>query len=95
MNLDEYMCPNCVTPWKCNGPHILDESMSRRQQDEQVEYQYAIYNDIWALVQRDGIGAVMYDLEHLYPKLYEQITSECVRRYTLKTRGALLTKNAT
>lgn len=20
---DEYMCPNCVTPWKCNGPHIL------------------------------------------------------------------------
>jgi hypothetical protein len=18
---DEYMCPNCVTPWKCNGPH--------------------------------------------------------------------------
>lgn len=22
---DEYMCPFCVTPWKCNGPHI-DES---------------------------------------------------------------------
>lgn len=19
---DEQMCPNCVTPWKCNGPHI-------------------------------------------------------------------------
>lgn len=19
---DEYLCPNCVTPWKCNGPHI-------------------------------------------------------------------------
>lgn len=19
----EYMCPNCVTPWKCNGPHLL------------------------------------------------------------------------
>ena len=18
----EYLCPNCVTPWKCNGPHI-------------------------------------------------------------------------
>jgi hypothetical protein len=18
---DEWMCPNCVTPWKCNGPH--------------------------------------------------------------------------
>ena len=19
---DDYMCPNCNTPWKCNGPHI-------------------------------------------------------------------------
>ncbi len=22
----EYMCPNCVTPWKCNGPHIPDQT---------------------------------------------------------------------
>lgn len=22
-NETEGMCPNCVTPWKCNGPHIL------------------------------------------------------------------------
>ncbi len=22
VDVDEYMCPNCVTPWKCNGPHI-------------------------------------------------------------------------
>jgi len=21
----EYMCPNCVTPWKCNGPHIEEK----------------------------------------------------------------------
>lgn len=21
---DDYLCPNCVTPWKCNGPHIPD-----------------------------------------------------------------------
>ena len=19
---DDSMCPNCVTPWKCNGPHV-------------------------------------------------------------------------
>lgn len=19
----DYMCPNCVTPWKCNGPHVV------------------------------------------------------------------------
>jgi hypothetical protein len=22
----DYMCPNCVTPWKCNGPHIPEET---------------------------------------------------------------------
>ena len=21
----EYMCPNCLTPWKCNGPHIEEK----------------------------------------------------------------------
>lgn len=20
------MCPNCVTPWKCNGPHLSDRT---------------------------------------------------------------------
>ena len=25
------MCPNCVTPWKCNGPHLTAESMSKWQ----------------------------------------------------------------
>jgi len=23
--LNEYMCPNCLTPWPCNGPHISEE----------------------------------------------------------------------
>jgi len=22
--MDDDMCPNCLTPWKCNGPHIVD-----------------------------------------------------------------------
>ena len=26
----EYLCPNCVTPWKCNGPHIPEPA----QRDE-------------------------------------------------------------
>lgn len=21
-NEEEYLCPNCITPWKCNGPHL-------------------------------------------------------------------------
>ena len=20
------MCPNCCTPWKCNGPHIMEQT---------------------------------------------------------------------
>lgn len=23
IGMDGDMCPNCVTPWKCNGPHEL------------------------------------------------------------------------
>ena len=27
IGLDENnMCPNCVTPWKCNGPHLNEET---------------------------------------------------------------------
>ena len=26
MSEENPMCPNCVTPWKCNGPHELDPS---------------------------------------------------------------------
>lgn len=22
------MCPNCVTPWKCNGPHLSEQTVS-------------------------------------------------------------------
>jgi|GEM_PF-2088047 len=26
----EYLCPNCVSPWKCNGPHIQEENDERK-----------------------------------------------------------------
>ena len=22
------MCPNCITPWKCNGPHLSDQTIA-------------------------------------------------------------------
>jgi hypothetical protein len=35
---DDYMCPNCVTPWKCNGPHIPDVQYHELPwHDEQLE----------------------------------------------------------
>lgn len=27
MSDDDYMCPFCVTPWKCNGPHIPEDDL--------------------------------------------------------------------
>lgn len=35
---DDGMCPNCVTPWKCNGPHIAPGSAAALAQraDEPV-----------------------------------------------------------
>lgn len=30
-NGDE-MCPNCVTPWKCNGPHLDDQTPRARRE---------------------------------------------------------------
>lgn len=26
----EYLCPNCVSPWKCNGPHIEEDDNERK-----------------------------------------------------------------
>ena len=35
---DEYMCPFCVTPWKCNGPHIEPEDMTEFKAALEQEY---------------------------------------------------------
>lgn len=29
----DYMCPNCVTPWKCNGPHIAAPVADERKEN--------------------------------------------------------------
>jgi hypothetical protein len=36
--IDDDMCPNCVTPWKCNGPHIAPGSAAAlaQRKDEPV-----------------------------------------------------------
>lgn len=45
----QYMnCPNCVTPWKCNGPHL--ESVSKIHY--KCEYGYFIkkYSKTWVFL---------------------------------------------
>src|SRR6056297_1143821 len=29
--MEDYMCPFCVTPWKCNGPHIEPQDLPNFQ----------------------------------------------------------------
>ena len=29
------MCPNCVTPWKCNGPHLPEQTVAAKRAEPQ------------------------------------------------------------
>jgi len=35
---DDYMCPFCVKPWKCNGPHIEPEDMAEFEAYRRSQY---------------------------------------------------------
>lgn len=37
-DLEDEMCPNCVTPWKCNGPHLIGEEMLRVTMRNEIEF---------------------------------------------------------
>ena len=37
---DEYMCPFCVNPWKCNGPHIEPEDMVEFEAYSRSQYDF-------------------------------------------------------
>ena len=38
--MSEYMCPNCITPWKCNGPHIPETTSDTPRFDKCPECGY-------------------------------------------------------
>lgn len=40
------MCPNCVTPWKCNGPHI---ALPDRIVVDQHGHYWRDYGDYWSM----------------------------------------------
>lgn len=35
----EYMCPFCVTPWKCNGPHIDEQDLANYESASAETYE--------------------------------------------------------
>lgn len=32
-DIADNMCPNCVTPWKCNGPHLSNQTEAYRRNE--------------------------------------------------------------
>ena len=42
------MCPNCVTPWKCNGPHIPEAVSDRPIHEVLAEISAKVPPEEWA-----------------------------------------------
>lgn len=44
MQFDESdgMCPNCVTPWKCNGPHDYKKTPYSIREQKRWKEEYAV-----------------------------------------------------
>lgn len=53
---DEYMCPFCVTPWKCNGPHIEPEDMNEFEAYSRSQYDFGFFDGLDAA--RDAIAKI-------------------------------------
>lgn len=43
-------CPNCITPWKCNGPHLLPLSDSIY---ESIYGYFMFKNSLWKFMPLD------------------------------------------
>ena len=46
--MSDYMCPNCVTPWKCNGPHIPEAVSDRPIHEVLAEISAKVPPEEWA-----------------------------------------------
>lgn len=63
---DDYLCPNCCTPWKCNGPHLVEGA------------EVTLFNKPgtvrWVLPEGKGV-AVVFEDGMMYWARGEEITS--------------------
>ena len=79
----DYMCPFCVTPWKCNGPHI--------DVDDIAEFQRYV-DDKWDEAISQAIEQVYKDCHHTkyegcQPCLHDEIAH---RVGEIETRRGIL-----
>lgn len=50
------MCPNCVTPWKCNGPHVEPERIVNV--DQEARKAASVYDEVHAAVVAEPVGSL-------------------------------------
>ena len=72
MNSEDYMCPNCVTPWKCNVPH-LEETEDKMDETLVNKLVSTIYNseladDLLVLKLEDELDGLVEDVVNLGSK---------------------------
>ena len=70
---EDYMCPNCVTPWKCNGPHLTEESQVTKEDKAVEKIVRKIINngtgdDLVAAVLETSLDSIVEDLVELTQK---------------------------
>lgn len=61
------MCPNCLTPWKCNGPHLSAETPAGRRSG-QVQAVIERQADRRAMAR--AIAAPLHEAKHLAMSKY-------------------------
>lgn len=42
-------CPNCLTPWKCNGPH-LEKSTDNLYSSSEGYYMFSVLDNEWTFI---------------------------------------------
>lgn len=67
MSDDEYMCPFCVTPWKCNGPHITEDELPQFNAAIEEAYQRG----------RKDLADTLRSLHEFEPHPYGDCCYEC------------------
>lgn len=69
-------CPNCITPWKCNGPHLEPMSDSIYKS---IHGYFLIKNERWVFTPLDK----EFDVDTLFPIIdtLRNLNESYARRY--------------
>lgn len=69
--LEDEMCPNCVTPWKCNGPHILEGD--NEVEEEETVNKIGRIEFVEEKTKEDGSSLMTFEIDDAASKLIEEI----------------------